>query len=111
MLDKYPSILLEFFGDSPTMRIIDFLLTYDCFEYTLTEIAENSGVGWTTLHSLLPKLEKMEIVKLTRKVGRAKLYKLNTDNPIVRSLLRFDNKLCRYYTEKEFEKQAIKIKV
>ena len=110
MLDGEKSVLVEFFGDSPTMRVIDFFICYDCFEYTLTEIAENACVGWTTLHSILPKLEEFEIIKLTRTVGRAKLYKLNTENAMIKSLMRFDMKLCKYYAEKEIESQMMKVK-
>lgn len=108
MLDNEKPVLLEVLGDTPVLRVLDFLMTFDCFEYPLSEIAENSNVGWTTLHTFWPKLEEMQIVKLTREVGRAKMYKLNTENPMIRSLMRFNLKLAKYYAEKEIESQIIK---
>lgn len=104
-MEEEKSIFLQFFGDSPLTKVLDFLITYDSFEYSLTEIAENSGVAWTTLHSFWPQLEAMQIVKLTREIGRAKLYKLNTENKMVRSLVRFDMNLSKYYAGKEVEMQ------
>ena len=94
------SVFVQVFGEYPLIKVLDFLITFREFDYPLTEIAENSGVGWTTLHTFWPKLEKLEIVKQTRQIGRAKLYKLNQENPIVKNIMRLDSRMCAYYAEK-----------
>ena len=81
-----PSVLRRLLGDNPTARILDFLSLYDSFDYSLTDIAKNSGVSWKTLHNVWPFLEKYEVVKMTRQIGRAKMYKLNPDSKIARAL-------------------------
>ena len=79
------------FGDAPTVKVLDFFIAErGLYDYTLTEIAENSGVSWTTLHKIFPMLEKFKIVRETRRIGRAKLYSLNEENPFVKKLIEID---------------------
>ena len=85
---QHKSIFLEVFGDSPVNRVIDFLIVNDSLDYSMTDIAKNSGVGYTTLKSFWKKLVKGNIIKLNRTVGKAKLYKLNKQNPAVRYLIK-----------------------
>ena len=81
------TLFREALGDSPVIRILDFLLEGRDLDYSLTDIAENAGVGWTTLHRIWPKLESLSMVVATRTIGRAKLYKINTHNPSVVQLM------------------------
>jgi len=84
MVEK--SSFLIVMGDSPKMRVLDFLLTYDVFDYSLSDIAENSGVGYTTLMEFWPSLIKTQIVEETRRVGRARMFRINKKNPAVKLL-------------------------
>ena len=43
------SLLLEFLGDTPLIRVIDFLIENSIFDYTKTEIAENAGIARASL--------------------------------------------------------------
>ncbi|OGI14894.1 hypothetical protein A3K63_01665 [Candidatus Micrarchaeota archaeon RBG_16_49_10] len=88
------SVFVEMMGGYPLIRVLDFLMTFREFDYPLTAIAKNSGVGWSTLHTFFPNLIKNEFVIETRKVGRAKMYKLNTKNTIIRKLIELDNEMC-----------------
>jgi|SRR3989344_4490272 len=90
---------VKIFGNYPLVRVLDFLLTFREFDYSLTEIAENAGVGWSTIHSFFPKLVETGIVKETRQVGRARLYKLNAGNPIAQELMALDGKIMRHMAE------------
>lgn len=96
------------FGDYPAVRVIDFLITFREFDYPLTEIAENAGVAWSTIHTIFPRLVEMGIVKKTRKIGRAQLYKLDTKNPLVKELIDLDNKLIVELAEKLTAKGSAK---
>jgi len=79
------SIFFEVFGYSPKLRIVDFLVVHSDFDYAMKEIAVKSGVGYSTLRLFWNDLVKNNIVEFTRTLGKAKLYKLNRDNPAVRS--------------------------
>ena len=83
------TIFINLLGDYPLIRILNHLLIFREFDYSLTDIAKESEVAWSTLNLLWPKLEKMKIVKHTRNVGKAKMYKLNTDNKVVQELIKF----------------------
>lgn len=98
-MKKEQSFFIEVFGDYPLIRVLDFLLTFREFDYPLIEIARNSSVGWSTIHSFWYRLVEMGIVIQTRQVGRAKLYKLNIKNPVVQELIRLDNMITKHFTD------------
>jgi len=100
---------LGFLGDNPNTRLLEFLITGREFDYSLTDLAENAGIGWTTLHRILPRLEKQEIVVQTREIGRAKLYKLNPRNTEAKKLIEIYDGLIEKQLELAEEKAAIKI--
>ena len=101
------SIFLEVVGESPTMKILQYLIEGRHFDYTLTDLAENSGVSWGTLHTIFPKLIKNKIVIKTREIGMAKLYKINIENPIAKRLI----DLYDYITLANLEKNKEKVSV
>lgn len=84
--DREESVLIQYFGDSPFFKILDFLLENRLFDYSKTEIARKSGVGKVTLFKYWNKLEKFGIVKITREFGNTRLYKLNDSNPVIKKI-------------------------
>ncbi len=89
------STFVEVFGNNPVMKVLDFLITFQSFDYPLTEIAKNSGVGYSTLQILWSKLVNNKIVIKTRRVGKSDLFKLNTSNPAVKQLIKLDWNLTK----------------
>ncbi len=81
------SAFLEFVGDTPVTRLLNFLIIGREFDYTLTDLANKAGVSWTTLNRIFPKLREQNIVVEVRQVGRARLYKLNMNNPNVQRMV------------------------
>lgn len=58
------SALAELLGNTPTIRVLDFLLIEGRhFDYSLADIANKAGVSKITLNKILPKLEELGIVK------------------------------------------------
>ena len=92
---KQETIFVEVFRHNPIIKVLDFLITYQLFDYPLTEIARNSGVSYSTLQTFWEKLEKNNIVVKTRRVGKSDLYKLNTENPAVKQLIKLDWNLIK----------------
>ena len=89
------TVFVEIFGNNPVMKVLDFLITYQLFDYPLTEIAKKSGVSYSTLQTFWHRLEKNNIVIKTRRVGKSDLYKLNTENPAIKELIKLDWKLVK----------------
>ena len=80
---------LNVFGDSPILRVMDFLVVNEDFDYCMTDIASLSGVGYSTLKLFWNKLEKEGIVVNVRTVGKAKMYKINLANPVIQKFRDF----------------------
>ena len=97
---KDETIFVEVFGNNPIIKVLDFLITFQLFDYPLTEIAKNSGVSYSTLQTFWDKLERNNIVIKTRRVGKSDLYKLNTKNPAVQQLIKLDWNLIKGVEEK-----------
>lgn len=95
------SIFIEIFGNNPIMKVLDFMITYQLFDYPLTEIAKNSEVSYSTLQTFWERLERNGIVIKTRRVGKSDLYKLNTENPAVQQLIKLDWNLTSGRLSKE----------
>ena len=101
------SVFREALGDTPIIRVLDFLIGGRGLDYSLTDIAENSNIGWTTLHRIWDRLIKFGMVVPTREIGRAKLYKLNAENPAVKDLIRLYDTLLYQHTEKHLSKKML----
>ena len=97
------------FGNSPIVKVIDFFLDNREFDYSLTDIAKNADIGWSTLHGFWKDIVKLEIVTKTRRIGRAELYKLNIDSPLVRKLVELDISISKKLMHEEIEKQKLKV--
>lgn len=95
------SLFLQAFGKkSPVLKILDFLMDNLGSDYSKTEIAEGSDLSRGTLFSVWPRLEALELVVLTREVGRSKMYKLNKKNPVARKLIELDDAVSDFYATK-----------
>ena len=92
---KNETIFIEVFGNNPVMKVLDFLITFQLFDYPLTEIAKNSEVSYSTLQTFWSNLERNNIVIKTRRVGKSDMFKLNTNNPAVKQLIKLDWNLIK----------------
>ncbi|MFH1592880.1 MAG: hypothetical protein ABIB47_05945 [Candidatus Woesearchaeota archaeon] len=101
------SIFVEYFGDYPLIRVLDFLILSRDMDYSMTETAKNSNVGWTAFSEMWPQLIKKEIVIFTRKIGNARLFRLNTKNPWVKELIKMDKTITKLETQKILNKKEI----
>jgi len=106
---EYKSSFSLVFGESPIVKVIDFFLDNREFDYSLTDISKNAGIGWSTLHLFWKKLVIMEVVVKTRRIGRAELYKLNINGSLVKKLIDLDRDISKKFIEKELIKQKLKI--
>jgi len=84
------SFFLMQFGDTPQLRVLDFLIGFHFFDYPLTEIAKGSNVSYNSLKSFFNNFIESEIVIKTRKVGKSDYYKLNIENNFIKNLIKLD---------------------
>lgn len=103
-MKQEPTLLIQFLGNNPTLRIVDFFLD-NRTDYSKKEIIEVLGMSKTTFYKVWPQFEKFRVVIPTRRYGKAQLYKLNEANPVVKKLMMLDFTLIRQaipkYTERE----------
>ncbi|MEM1587324.1 MAG: winged helix-turn-helix domain-containing protein [Candidatus Bathyarchaeia archaeon] len=101
---EHQSILLKTLGDSPKLRIIDFFLDNLLFDFTKKEVIEALGMSKQTFYKYFKDIENYRIVEVSRKIGRAKLYKINLGNPMVKMLREYETQLSLQIAEQEAEK-------
>lgn len=101
------SAYLELFGESPVNKVIDFLVVFDQFDYSMADIAEKADVGYSTLKELIPKLEKKKIIVKTRVSGKSNMHKINKDNPAVKRFIEFYWDLTSQGVRKELKEKEI----
>ncbi len=74
-------------GDSPKIRVLEFLIEGRELDYSISDIAEGAEIGRTTLFRIWEDLVTSKIVIPTRQIGNAKLFKLNIENLFVKKLV------------------------
>lgn len=83
------SVFLQHEGDTPKNRVWDFLIVHSEYDYSMKDIARYSEVGYTTLKHLWKEFKLKKKVVQTRQVGKAKMYKLNLEDQVVRKFIDF----------------------
>ena len=84
---KERSVFLEREGYSPKNKVLDFLIVAQDFDYSLKEIAKHSNVSYPCIKQLKKELVKNKWITLTRKVGKAQMYKLNVKSQVVKKFM------------------------
>ncbi len=102
-METSDSLLIRALGNSPKLRILDYFLDYKLNDFTKKEIVEALGMSKLTFYKYFKDLEELDLVIVSRKIGRAKLYKVNLENPIVKMIIEFQTKLSLQIAEQEVE--------
>jgi len=102
-----PTLFRELLGDTPKIRVLEYLLEGRELDHSIGDIAEGAGINRVTLFRMWDEIEKSKIIIHTRNIGNAKLYKLNMDNPYVRILVDLFDKIINI----DFQEGKIKKKV
>ena len=103
------SVFVEYFGSSPLIGIMDFLIVGKDFEYSKREIVEGAGVGRTSFRRAWKRLVAKRVVVSTRTRSKTKRFKLNMTDLIVKKLVKFDWEITKVETDK-FLSKRVKIK-
>lgn len=115
---KEKPVFLEREGYTPKNKVLDFLIIAQDFDYSLKEIAKYSKVSYPCIKQLKKELVKDKWINLTRKVGKAQMYKLNVKNPVVKKFIDFywevieseikgkENKNAKLEVKEDFKQSA-----
>lgn len=103
------SVLVEYFGGNPLVKILDFLIENKMYDYSKKQIATEVGLSKVTFLKYFKKLEQLGLVTVTRRFGKTKLYTLNEKNPLVKSFIKITLDIANYHVPKKIEK-AIKVR-
>lgn len=67
-------------------KILDHVVTMKGLDYSISDISRISGVNFKTTLNIVHKLEEQEVLKKTRTVGKALMFKLNPDSAQAKSI-------------------------
>ncbi|MBS3133121.1 hypothetical protein J4470_03255 [Candidatus Woesearchaeota archaeon] len=92
----------DLLGDTPKIRVLEYLLEGRELDHSLSDIAEGAGINRITLFRMWNGLEKVKAVIHTRDIGNAKLFKLNLQNSSIKKLTEMFDKIIN----EDFKKLA-----
>ena len=107
---KEKSLLLQLTGEIPLFKIVDFLVENKGMDFTKKDISEGSEIARASLFNYWPELEKRQIVNVTRKFGKTKLYTLNSESAIVKKILELEMTLISQAMDSEIVRKKVAIK-
>lgn len=83
-------MISDILEDSVMVRFLDWLLEMPNTEFSKSDVSKQINSTFPSVKPLFDKLEKLEIIKKIRVVGKSQLYKINEDSKILMALSRFD---------------------
>jgi len=83
------SAFFEYFGDTPKLRFLNFLIGNHFFDFNMTDMAREANISYNSLKSFFEEFLEKGIIIKTRRVGKSDMYKLNIDNTIAKNFLKF----------------------
>ena len=105
-----PSLLVRALGETPELRVIDYLLENDISDFSIQGIAEGAGLSRNTVSKIVCELEKIGVIVHTRDVGRAKLFKINIASQFVKHLRKLDLEISKEYAHKVTAEQKVAVR-
>jgi DNA-binding HxlR family transcriptional regulator len=92
------------FGSKPVPLVLDFLMSFRHWDYSMRDISRATGVSFRTLQRVMPRLEATELVVRTRTEGRAQMYMINFECPLTQKLDAFAMDADLEFAEKQKRK-------
>lgn len=103
------SLLLKLYGNSPQMRILDYLMEFPKNKFTKNEILENIGMSKTTVYKYFDHLLEYGLIKQTEKIRKAQPYSIDMDNPIIQTMKHSISIASGKIADREMKKEKIRM--
>lgn len=92
----HSGLLSDLFSSHAVAQMVDFFLDHKEFDYSPSEIAQKTGLSLKTIIREIPNLERFQLVKKSRKIGKTTMYILNTDLTAIQILEKFVLEISEY---------------
>lgn len=79
-------MLLDTFGKSSRMKIIDYLIEFPTNEFTPNDLVVAIGMSRTTVFRELKNLEDHNMINFMSKLGKSSTFRINLKNPIIKMI-------------------------
>jgi predicted transcriptional regulator len=89
------SMFVRTFGNTPKVKVLDFLLDNDLLDWCKADIAEQTKISRATIDLFFEDLIRQGIITKSRTIGRATLYRLNKNDKLVQKLIELDDFLSK----------------
>ncbi len=96
------------FGESPFVKVLDFFINFEDFDYPISFISRETETKWETVEKIIELLIKKGVIKKTRKLGKAWLYALNKESKLTQLLLNIDMMASDFFIKEELKRQKTK---
>jgi DNA-binding transcriptional regulator GbsR (MarR family) len=83
----------KIFGDTSELRVIQFLLPMNGFEFNISDMARGADVSRQALNNVVKKLLKWNVLKITSKHGNANYYALNKNSGFIEAFENLNNRI------------------
>jgi len=98
------SLILGLTGEMPLFMIVDFLIENKGTDFTKEDIAKGANISRASLFNYWNELENRSIIKVTKSVGKTKLYTLNSKSNVVKRILDLEKALISEALENDMKK-------
>jgi len=101
MKQRNISLFKEVMGTSPSVKVLEFLIEWNGFDITITDIARGASIGRANAYEIVNTLKSKGILKQTRTIGTSTFYIFNKENEISKKLIDLFNSILKKNLEKE----------
>ena len=75
--------IIALYGDSPRIRLLEYLMEFQNHQFTPSEIVKAVGMSRTTAFKELKNLLAENMIFPSKPIGKSPTYQINMDSPIV----------------------------
>ena len=87
-------MIQDLFVDKDSAKLVDFILDFPEDYFSKKDIMKETGISFYQLRKAIQPFEKSGIIFVGKKIARATLYKVDTDNHIFKKLLDLDKAIA-----------------
>jgi len=100
-------LIFKIYGNSPNIKMLDFLLSFPKNEFTISDIIEELGMSKTTFYKYFDGLINIGMIKINQETTKPRLYSINLDSLIVQNV----RKNIDFVSEKIADKESMKLEI
>ncbi len=88
-------MMYQMFGDSPAIKILDWMLDNQEYDHSVKEIADGAKLTAIVIKRNFEPLLKYGVVKVSRQIGRDSMYVLDVQSRCTKAIIEFDKQVAK----------------